>query len=179
MWAVIDLETTGLNPFTDQIVAIGTWFENFSGPFVMTAENEEAEGDMLEHFWHSMKNVDLLVGFNIDFDWQFLKLRSLKHGIKIKYFSRARDARYRRIDIRRILNPDRYAKGRLKDYAIFLGIEFEDETNGYDVPELFAQGNFDEIAKHCSSDVELTYKIWKRLLECGLVEVGVGESESG
>jgi len=84
MRAVIDIETTGLNPLEDKIIAIGIY--NLENGEIKILFGEEK--DILKDFWGYIEENDIeqLIGSNLKFDWTFLKLRSLKHRIKIKYF---------------------------------------------------------------------------------------------
>ncbi len=173
--AILDTETTGLNPMDARLVAIGIGFLDGNGAMgkvILTNDSEEA---LLKEFWELVENegVDKLIGFNLDFDWQFLKLRSLYHRLKIKHFKKYEG----RVDLRLILNSNKYQKGtKLTDYCRFFGFNIEDDDfKGKSVPELWSrymEGNEDalnEITYHLEKDLDRTFVIYKILVECGLI----------
>jgi len=172
--AIIDIETTGLNPLQHRIVAIGVKLSD-KDEIIM----DESEYYLLVNFWNLVEKegIEKLIGFNIDFDWQFIKLRSLYHRLKVKHFRRYQG----RVDLRQILNGSsgRYVKGTgLKDYCRFLGIDVpEDDADGKDVPELWKAyeetGNEEykhKICEHLRRDLERTWELYKILVDCGLIE---------
>lgn len=168
---IVDVETTGLNPLEHELVAIGFKSKKHGTACMVRKNRVGYEGDkeyqLLRAFWLVAEEHDYLVGFNLDFDWTFLKLRSLKHGIRIKHFEKYTQ----RKDIRLILNSNPYAKGTtLKDYAQFFGFTIDDDIDGSKVPELYAKGDYEAIEKHLLSDITLTSQLWERLKECEVVE---------
>lgn len=190
--AIIDIETTGLSPIgcigdekkeaipESMIVCIGinidgkkTIMFNRNDGLGMTEAFEDAiyfgnERLLLSAFWKFLndEHIDVLVGFNLDFDWGFIKLRSLKHGIKMKNYAKYTE----RKDIREILNSQYKAPGKLGDYARFFGIAIDDDISGKEVPIMYQdKKKWHTIIKHLDSDIDLTYAIWKRLEECGLI----------
>ena len=174
--AIIDTETTGLNPMENRLVAIGVGFLDSNGAMGKVILTNDSEETLLKEFWELIKNesVDKIVGFNIDFDWQFLKLRSLYHRIKVNHFKKYDG----RVDLRLILNSNKYQKGtNLTDYCRFFGLDIEDDDfKGESVPELwsrYAEGNEDalnEITYHLEKDLDRTFVMYKILIECGLIE---------
>ncbi|AAB98356.1 hypothetical protein MJ_0365 [Methanocaldococcus jannaschii DSM 2661] len=172
--AIIDIETTGLNPMEHRIVAIGVKLGDRDIILM-----DESEYYLLVNFWDTVEKegIEKIIGFNIDFDWQFLKLRSLYHRLKIKHFRKYQG----RVDLRQILNGSggQYRKGtKLVDYCRFLGIDVpEDDANGSEIPELWEK--FEEegdeeakrkICEHLKRDLERTWELYKILVDCGLIE---------
>ena len=166
VYVTIDTETTGLNPLKDELVAIGIRVDGKSKLFCR--DDNIGEAEILGNFWGWLSSIPhpILVGYNFDFDWQFLKLRSLKYGLIVRHFDKYNE----RIDLRLILNPDRYTKGtKLGDYCEFLGIHDGDELSGSDVPTLWEQHDYDSIKKHLIFDIEKTEALLIRLRDCGLI----------
>ncbi|VVB77443.1 putative 3'-5' exonuclease related to the exonuclease domain of PolB [uncultured archaeon] len=164
---IVDIETTGVDPLKDQVVAIGMIGE-WGGMRIFQGTNEK---QILQEFWKELRKGHeqvTIVGFNIDdFDWQFLKLRSLKHRVEIQHFQKY----VQRKDIRLILDANRLKKGtRLSDYCAFLGIPDGDELVGSMIPQLFAEGKYEEIKKHLEFDLDKTLQIWKLMKEYRVVE---------
>ena len=175
--AIIDTETTGLNPMDARLVAIGLNILHDDGVVEKVLITNDDEKQILEDFWGWIKfyNITKLVGFNLDFDWQFLKLRSLYHRLKIRHFKKYDG----RVDLRLILNSNKYQKGtKLTDYCRFFGLDIEDDDfKGDAVPTLWKKyvedGDreaLEEIAKHLDKDIDRTLELYKILVECGLIE---------
>lgn len=162
-YLVVDVETTGLNPLEHRIVAIGVSGEWGNRDILMGPEHET-----LKAFWKIVRKTDrpILVGFNFDFDWQFLKLRSLKHRLPIVHCEKYVE----RKDLRLILDSDRYKKGTTLDaYCEFLAIHDGDCISGADIPKLFEEGKLDEIRAHLDYDLVKTTELLKVMLECGVL----------
>ena len=168
--AIIDVETTGLDPLNSRLVAIGIGHKDEIK--IITNDDEE---QMLNEFWGfvNVNAIDKIVGFNVGFDWLFLKLRSLKYGLKIKHFANYTG----RIDLRTILNGNKYAKGKLTDYCKFFELDVpEDDLKGDAVPTLWEQytmgdnNALEEIKKHLGYDIERTLKLYELIKNCGLIE---------
>jgi len=176
MKAIVDIETTGLNPLKDKIIAIGILFFNGveGDEKVAILNGHNAEKAMLMDFWKRLvdKKVEEIYGFNFEFDWTFLKLRSLKYRVSIKQFTNKtwlKEAKW--FDLRLILNSNRYMKGtKLCDYLAFLDIENGDKFCGADVPQLYEEGKIDEILSHLEHDIWGTYMLYKVMKGCGLVD---------
>lgn len=167
---IIDTETTGLDPLKDEILCIGMHdgenvqiFSTYGA-----ASGKIDEKLMLKRFWTYIESIQPknLVGFNFDFDWTFLKLRSLKHGIKIRHFEKYTE----RTDLRLVLNSNAYQKGtKLSDYCAFLGIEDGDCIEGAQVPELWKAGEYEKVTKHLEHDVRKTAELYRRMIDGGLL----------
>lgn len=157
---VVDTETLGLDPFSDAIIAIGIMDEK-GNYFSNGIKNVDDERELLKWFWETIKDATSLIGFNIEYDWKMLKLRSLRHRVKIRHLKKYDQ----RIDVRYLLTEDKFAKGKLKDFAEFFGFDLVDDIPGSEVPAAFADGKFNEIAHHLASDVRLTWNIYNLLVQ--------------
>ncbi|KKU13155.1 MAG: hypothetical protein UX17_C0026G0009 [Parcubacteria group bacterium GW2011_GWC2_45_7] len=75
------------------------------------------------------------------------------------------------IDLRYLLSyGNKYQNGKLSDYAELIGLE--QKYNGYDgsdMKRLFEEDKFAEIEKYALSDIKITFGIYKRALEIGLI----------
>lgn len=172
---IIDVETTGLDPKTCQIVAIGMLDVEQIGdqkPIVyvdtLMVTEKNSEEDIITAFWNYCRavQIDRLVGFNISFDWQFLKLRSIGYEIPIKYYKKYDG----RLDLRIVLNPDRYKKGTaLKDYCELFSIGVPDEYTGADVPKFFEDKEYEKIEDHLIADIVKTYMLYSKLKVCRVI----------
>jgi len=181
------------SPFLGEIVAVGMIDEEDKGAVYFRADNDakvkdfEDEGiqyrvgsekEVLERFWEVARNYYTFVTFNgRAFDAPYLMIRSAVHGIRPS----------------RNLMPNRYLSGQkfgtqhidLSDQFTFYGavrrlpklhfvtkafnIESPKEggMSGEEVPQAFADGRYEEIARYCMDDVVATKKLfeyWEKYL---------------
>ncbi|MBO8179854.1 MAG: ribonuclease H-like domain-containing protein [Archaeoglobus sp.] len=163
---ILDIETTGLNPLEDEIVAVG--MRTPSALEVHTAE-DNTERALVEHILLELSRWPnpVLVGYNITgFDLPFLTARGLKHSLPVHVLRDCYRIDLMHIVQRYLLTNRRYCK--LSEIASFLDIRVEDDVTGADVPELVRQGRWDEVEDHCRKDVETTYRLFRRLQELAL-----------
>jgi len=161
---ILDIETTGLDPFKDRIVCIGCQIE---GKQTIFCEGEEDE--TLKKFWEFMydEDVHVLIGFNIKFDLRFLVLRSLKHKVRGCLPLPAWD---RVLDLQRLLNFNERKSGTLTEFAALVVPDYlEDGKDGEKVPKLFFEGKLDEIKKMNARDLRATSDLYTALCELGFL----------
>lgn len=149
----LDVETTGLYPIVHRVVCI----------VCMRGEEKVAivdrdERRMLQQFLGFLSPDDMVVGFNLDFDYGFLVLRCLKHGLTPKKLISCE-----RIDllkpVKEMLVGKRVSLQALADY---FKLKYE-KTSGREIPELWEAEDYESIKKHCLIDVELTAQLFDRL----------------
>ena len=127
------------------------------------------EKEMLKKFWQITKDIDLFIGFNvIDFDLKFIYQRSIILGVKP-----SRELpfnRYRNSPIYDVMwewtKWSNLGKCSLDKLAKAFGFESSKDgsINGRNVAKAFEQGRIKEIADYCKKDVDLTRKIYKRMI---------------
>lgn len=128
------------------------------------------EKEILEEFWQIARDVDLFIGFNLmDFDLRFIYQRSIVWGVKP-----IRDlnfARYRNSPIYDLMYE--WAKWNtwegkisLDALAKSLGLPTSKggAIEGKDIARAYLDGRIKEICLYCEKDVELTRKIYKRMI---------------
>lgn len=162
---ILDIETTGLDPFTDRIVAIGVK----RGRDVRIFTDEE-ESKILRDFYDYILDekdplrTQVLVGYNIqNFDIPFITARTLKWGYLVEA---GLLRRIYRADLMAIVTRYLNTKNRnlsLRAVAEFFDIEINDDISGADVPRLWEERNFGPIIQHCLSDLSVTGQIFERL----------------
>mgnify|MGYP001562248131 FL=1 len=137
-------------PFTEQGVE-----------FVMGTERE-----CLERFWAACARTDRIITFNgRGFDAPWLMLRSLVHGVRCP----------------KNLMPNRFGTDThldLMDQLSFYGatrnysLDFWCKTLGFaspkvdiagkDVPQIYAAGEYERIARYCARDIRATRELYRK-----------------
>lgn len=128
------------------------------------------EKEILKEFWKIAGEADLFIGHNIfEFDLPFILRRSIIHGIKPT----------QNINFRKFYNSPIFdtmcfwanwsyepgKKVRLDTLAKVFGFPTsKDEMDGSMVWPYYKDGKVDEICKYCMKDVELTRKIYYKLV---------------
>ncbi len=134
---------------------------------VATLRGDEVQ--MLKKFWEIVKDCDLFVGYNIfSFDLRFLYQRSVV--LRVQPSKELSFARYRnnpifdimcewaKWDSRNNISMDRLAR------VLGLPTSKGGEVEGKNLAKAFEDGKIDEICEYCEKDVELTRKIYKRMI---------------
>src|SRR3989344_2617064 len=127
------------------------------------------EQKILEDFWIVAKNINLFVGFNImEFDLRFIYQRCIVLGVKPSV--ELNFARYRNNPIYDIMHEwkkwNMNASISLDTLAKILSLPSSKggEIEGKDVAKAFVDGRIEEICKYCEKDVELTRKVYKKMI---------------
>lgn len=148
-----------------RICAIGYFKENDKiTKGVFTGDEKE----ILAQFWNIAKDTTLFIGHNIfEFDLPFIFKRSIIHQVKPRY--ELNFARYRNSPIFDTLCEwskwSFNSRTSLDTLAKIFGFPTsKDEMDGSQVWPAYQQGRIDDIAKYCMKDVELTRKVYYRLL---------------
>lgn len=183
----LDVETTGLNAFLDRIVCISFCRMHPDGstePITQIAPTIDTKDDefslirqfLVHHIHLTLPYVDnmsenVIVTYNGDaFDLRFLITRAYKYGLNPTLL-----LYYKHIDLvwimRKYFKTDMRTAISLQDFARFLGIPVTDTITGADIPFLWEQNKFDEIKKHCESDVNLLMKIHEKLYDLCLYDI--------
>lgn len=127
------------------------------------------ETKMLKKFWEVIKDINLFIGFNImEFDLRFIYQRSIV--LKVKPTRELNFARYRNDPIYDIMHEwkkwNMTSSISLDTLAKILGLPTSKDggIEGKDVAQAFKDGRIKEICDYCERDVELTRKIYKRMV---------------
>lgn len=154
-YAVLDIETTGLNPIDCQITCIctkdsdGYWHNGFVG------EGNFTEEDLIQNIADNLqkKGVKILITKNGKmFDIPFMIVRNPK---TTEYYKSLKH-----IDLQE------YTQGRVKlsDMAFLLGTENK-SGKGEDAIKLWKDKEFKKLVDYCKQDVEVTEQCFKKLQE--------------
>lgn len=155
-----------------RIVCIGWHESDHPEPTALLCRDEAEEREALARFWKAL-GQDQIIGFNArGFDVPTMIQRSRLLGMKPPNLSLARWGKGDVNDLRDALTFDdaRYEAlmpRTLKNFARRFGIPVPDPTNGKDVPDLIAAGDWEGVRSHCLSDLDLTRELAVRI---GLVK---------
>ena len=155
---VLDIETTGFNPWSGRIICIGIKDVATGELRVFYDEHEET---LLVRFlqYFSKNNFREIIGFNIGFDIRYILGRCLRYRIPANGFFTATST-----DLMRALNGFKrtYGKlGTLDEWSRFL-LGRGKLLNNASIPALYRQGRIAEILRYNKNDVQITFEIWKR-----------------
>jgi len=159
------LERASLDLDLCQVIAIGVMQASNRDPFVMLAHDTSEEALMLRAFFKQL-DEDRLVGYNIlEFDLPVLLRRALYLGVPAPHLQLDRYRHPRVLDVLQILSYNGRLKYRSQHfYCRRFGIDVEDDAHdGASIPQLFAEGRWDEIAHHVASDIRQARALAQRL----------------
>lgn len=163
---VWDAETTGLiDNLIERIICICAHNLETNETKCFSGEDE---AKILSDFFSYISSCDSpnLIGYNSDsFDLPFLIRRAVVYKKRIPWFST--------MDLRKIANGFKYSynrneKGKLRDWAVILGINVG-TAPGSEMFKLYSEKKFAEIEQHCLEDIHITKELFLRCKECGLV----------
>jgi len=157
---VLDLESTG-QPWNGRIVCIGC--KNVTTGETKTFYDDHEEKlivDFLKYF--NKHKFTKIIAYNAPFDYRQIVAKCLRYGIKLMDFQYVK-----LVDIMKILKEFNHGynynqPGKLNEWSRFLLGQEKISKNGT-IKDLLAQGRLLEILDYNRQDVELTYKLWKRI----------------
>lgn len=132
-----------------------------------TIHHPDDEKRMLEEFWKIAKGCDLFIGHNIlEFDLRFIYQRSIVLGVRpTKEISFARYKNSPVFDTMKEWSKWGQANVGLEHIALALGIPSpKDGIDGAQVFNFYQAGKVDEICEYCKRDVDVTRRIYKRMV---------------
>lgn len=155
-----------LSPLTNQIVAIAIKLDN--GEICAVSGNNEYE--LLRKFYDVLSGflfTPRFVGFNSKaFDFPILAIALRRHNIYLPFHYKSCISRYNddsHVDVRMLLTGNnQFGEGSLGDWCEVFGIE-RPFGFGRNVQQWFDSGDFESIERHCSENVDRTYKLFSRL----------------
>lgn len=159
---------TSLEGTFGRICCIGV-IKEVDGKEVLKEVFSGDEKEILTKFWESAQGVHRFIGHNIwGFDLPFIYQRSIINGVRPIQLN---FARYRNTPIFDTMqewdlwNYDKDKKKSLDTLAKVLGFPTsKDEMNGSMVWDYYQKGKIDDICKYCMKDVELTRKVYKKMV---------------
>lgn len=172
---VIDIETTGLDPWDARIITIGALsVRNPNNVQVFTDENEET---LVREFisWFTSNGFTDIIGYNTDFDYRFIFAKMMRYNVVSPEFMDA--------ELLDMLTVMRRAKrnyvdstnkpGGLKTWLKYL-FDLDPPIESEDVLKAFDESRIEDIESLVMFDVTGTYLLWL-LWNVIRGEVNVGE----
>lgn len=165
---IIDLESSGLNAITNRITCISIL--NLSTNEIKSFYGE-SEIKILTSFWKEIDGAMEIYGYNSNsFDFPFLVQRTLIHNIPVcPTFHKIKLTDLRLISTLFFTSYNKAVKGTLGQWSEHFGMGGK-ETNGEEMIEFYKKGDWEGIKKHCESDINITKKLYDRILNCGLMK---------
>jgi predicted PolB exonuclease-like 3'-5' exonuclease len=156
------LRGTSLSGNWGRILCIGLAFDDQPAQIIQGEEKL-----ILQTFWDQVRNSTLFVGHNaLDFDLPFIWKRSVMHKVRPTIdltFERYRTSPI--FDTMRIWDQWGSPSTGLDQLARILGLESSKQgIDGSQIHDYFLANRLDEIYSYCLRDVELTRKVYHRLV---------------
>ena len=172
------LDKAALDWNVSRIVAIG--YSTGGDIIAKPCRTEDEERDALASFWMDAKGRDILGYRARTFDVPTLVQRSRLLNVPHRTPNLARFGRGSVIDLFDVLTFDDsraelVMPRRLKTFCKRFGLVVSDDVDGKDVPALIAEGNWDAVIAHVTSDVRLTIALAQRVGVLASVETFLAE----
>jgi 3'-5' exonuclease len=158
------IESTGLDGSYGRIACISFAFDD---DMPQTLSGDEVQ--ILKDFWEIAKKAKLFVGFNIlDFDLKFIYQRSVI--LKVKPSVNLPIERCKSDPIFDVMwewvRWNQFSRISLDTLSKVLGIPSSKDgsVTGKSVSKAFEEGRIKEICEYCERDIDVTRKIYKRMI---------------
>lgn len=164
----------GLDPATNLICCAAFCDGGKPQSISIMIDAHEAEKTLLESLWNVLSKYNHFVTFNgRAFDLRCIHLHGITHGIRPSVnIDKGRYNKGNHTDIREILaGPSDFAKGKLDFFCQkFLGKTKTEGMDGSQVQSYFEMGLHDDIAKYAEQDAKLTWELYKKVEDAGLLD---------
>jgi uncharacterized protein YprB with RNaseH-like and TPR domain len=174
-YIVLDIETTGLSPFKNQITCICAKQDEmvFKGHAKYFKDDKEktfeSERSLLVDFlnWlESEPEMGTFVGHAVEtFDLPFILVRSIIHNLELPFGFNHDLKNSFDIKIESEFLREQGVWLSLNNLAKILGLPGQKTGNGLEAIKLFNEGKYDELVSYCWQDVLLTEQVYLKLME--------------
>jgi len=165
---------TALSASYGEITCIG--YCSLDGEVISIARDDtKSEAELLTMFFDQVstminKNTSIqIIGFNVLFDYEFLRIRSIINGIKPPFDMPTLKAWDKRIyDVKNEFYGESVSvsgiRNSLDNTAKLLSISGKyNGISGAEAPKMWLDGKYAELSSYCAQDVEMTREIYKRI----------------
>lgn len=161
---VVDIETTGLYPWESRVTFIGALDpEDPTKTFIFFYLDEEKTLREFIDFYTAGKYTGI-IGYNLSFDFRFLFTHCMRYMIPCNAFVKAdlRDVMQVMKQVKESFVFGQQKAGTLDQWAKYLYGESK-YLDSELMLKLWEDKEYDEIEKHVTQDVFLTYKMWAHI----------------
>jgi len=158
---ILDIETQSLDPKEGRIICIGIKDIN-NGKLIVFYHDDERE--MIKKFldYYKRKGFTEIIGYNILFDVRFIFAKCLKYNLTAHEFFTSKFTDLMWI-MKSVVKCYSYNKpGTLGEWVEFVFGSGKMPLCD-SVTNLYKQGKISEIIRYNKWDVEITYRLWKRI----------------
>lgn len=170
-YMVLDIETTGANPWDSRIISISARDVDPEAKIITFSDPDEML--MVKAFvdWYTAQGFTDIIGYNVSFDYRFIYAKCLRYLIRFGAWltSNLFDLMNVMKQVKREFVFGYNKAGTLGEWAAFLWNEKKMMTIE-EILKAWTDRRIDDIIKHNQHDVELTYALW---MTVNYVEEGV------
>lgn len=158
---ILDIETESLDPKEGRIICVGIKDVETGKTNVFYHDDEK---EMLKAFleYYKGRNFTEIIGYNVLFDIRFIFAKCLKYNLSANGFFSATFTDLMTImkSVRRIYCYNK--PGTLEEWVEFV---FDDGKMPLSdsIGKLYEKGRITDILNYNKRDVELTFRLWKRV----------------
>lgn len=168
---------TALDWNVGKVVAIGFWTEQ-RGVVARICKTDHMEAENLQDFWLNARGRTIVTFNGRSFDLPYMIQRSRYLGIAHPTLDlRPYGGGQGNVDLYLELTFGQKSspcmRTTLGAFCRRFGLPVVDDIKGQDIPALVAAGEWDQVAAHCTSDVNLTVALARRL---GIISQPVKEA---
>ena len=174
---IVDVETNSLSPVVKSRDDLGNTIREHKRLLCISTLNidtneirsfygEDERQFLLDFFEYLHTNIYLeeIIGFNFDFDINFIRVRSFYHDIKMSdNFINCNSC-----DLRKVIFSEEYEVGILRFWGEVCGI-IANSDDGSKMLELYEKKDWESIKKHSEEDVRITKAVYDRCKRVGLL----------
>lgn len=162
---VVDIETTGFNPWESRIICIGA--ADISDPDNIVVFHDMDEAKMLNAFltWFNARDMNQIIGYSVAFDYRFIFYKAMQHRIRCGAWSRST-----LFDLRQIMAQVKeafvYKPGKSGSLAVNAEALLGEKKlmTGEDVLLAWEQKRINDIIDYCRKDVDIELLLYALVL---------------
>lgn len=156
---------TALDPFEGRIYCVGITHDNLEDIVSLHGDTEKDTLLLVKEYLERFPFGKIVAHNGNEFDFRWLFLRSIKHGLKDLALAFSGKSTYELVDTMRMADGSAWkTMASLDKLCKLIGIEGKGDINGSMVPQMILQGKGKEVQEYCKDDI---YKLRKVYLALG------------